>query len=132
MEKLKRPKKTEGETIRINSGCGHMYVTITKVNGKIFEVFASLGKGGGCAVAQLEGMTSAITVGLRYGVPVTEYIKQLENIRCVAPALDPNPEIDESEPILSCADAIAKALKWQNSVVKNEKKGEKGETNDKA
>jgi len=122
MEKLKRPKETEGKTIRINSGCGHMYVTITKVNGQIFEVFAHLGKGGGCAVAQLEGMTRAITVGLKYGVPVAEYIKQLENIRCVAPSLDPNPDIDESEPILSCADAIAKALKWQNNIEKEKGK----------
>ncbi len=123
MQKLRRPKQIEGVTIRINSGCGNMYVVINKVDGKIFEVFAHLGKAGGCAMSQLEATTRCITAGLRHGVPIEEYIKQLEFIRCTAPAFDQNPEVDEGEPILSCSDAIAKALKWQNSTKKESNNG---------
>ncbi len=122
MEKLKRPKVTEGKTHRFDTGCGHLYVTVNKTNGRIFELFAHLGKAGGCPVSQLEALTRSITTGLRHNVPVEEYIKQLEKICCPSSAWDINSETGEGEQITSCADAIAKALKWQNDIRKEDKK----------
>jgi ribonucleoside-diphosphate reductase alpha chain len=118
MEKIKRPKETQGTTTRVETGCGHLYVTVGKDNGNIIEVFATLGKAGGCAKAQGEAITRALTLGLKYGIPVEEFIKEFDNIRC------PSPAISEREQIYSCADAIAKVLKKE---VK--KKDDKAEVN---
>ena len=106
-KKLKRPKVTIGETVRTETGCGHLYVTIGKDNGVIIEVFASLGKAGGCPKGQLEALTRSISLGLKYGVPLEEYIQELIGIRCPSPTLVGNPELET----FSCADAIAKVLK---------------------
>jgi len=102
--KLKRPKITQGTTTRIETGCGHLYVTVGKDNGNIIEVFATLGKSGGCAKAQGEAITRSLSLGLKYGVPIEEYIKEFDNIRC------PSIGLDEGEQVVSCADAIAKVL----------------------
>jgi len=111
IEKLRRPKQTQGTSYRIEVGCGHLYVTAAKAEGNLIEIFATLGKSGGCAMSQLEGLTRSISLGLKYRVPVEEYIKELEFIRCPCPALDPNEEVSGSEEISSCSDAIAKVLK---------------------
>ena len=104
MEKKERPKVVTSKTIRIECGCGHLYVTIGRVDEELFEIFTALGKAGGCACSQNEAVTRCITTGLRYGVPVGEYTRQLKEIRC------PTMSIDEGEEILSCAHAIAVAL----------------------
>jgi len=107
--KRKRPKKVQSTTERIECGCGHLYVTIGKDGeGKIVEVFAVLGKAGGCAMAQNEALTRTISLGLKYGIPVREFVDELDNIRCSAFGLE------SGEPILSCADAIAYVLNREN------------------
>ncbi len=105
LKKIKRPKVITGSTRRIETGCGHLYVTVNKSEGKIIEVFATLGKSGGCAKAQGEAITRSLSLGLKYGVPVEEYIAEFDNIRC------PSPAWDNKEEVVSCADAIAKVLK---------------------
>ena len=104
-QKLKRPSTTQGTITKIETGCGHLYVTVGKDNGNIIEVFATLGKSGGCAKAQGEAITRSLSLGLKYGIPVEEYIKEFDNIRC------PSPALDNGIQVLSCADAIAKVLK---------------------
>lgn len=106
MEKAKRPKITNGITTRIATGCGNAYITCATVEGKSFEVFCSLGKTGGCASSQMEALTRSITVGLRYGVPIEEYIKQLKDIRCLSHSVDEN-----FGDVWSCPDAVSKVLK---------------------
>lgn len=94
-----------GITVKVPTGCGNMYIQMNWQNGKIFEVFATLGKTGGCATSQSEAVTRSVTVGLRCGVPVSEYIKQLGAIRC------PNPRPFPKETAVdSCADALSKTL----------------------
>ena len=112
VQKLKRPKTTQATVTRVETGCGHLYVTVGKDNGNIVEVFATLGKSGGCAKAQGEAITRALSLGLKYGIPVEEFIKEFDNIRC------PSPGLDELGDIASCADAIAKVLKKETE--KNE------------
>jgi ribonucleoside-diphosphate reductase alpha chain len=106
MEKRKRPSATMSFTDRVITGCGKVYITPgwDPKDNFLIEVFATLGKSGGCAYAHLEALTRAISLGLKFGVPLEEYIKELENIRC------PSPLTTEGVEILSCPDAVAKVL----------------------
>lgn len=103
--KPRRPLVLGGITVKVVTGCGNMYIQLNWYRGRLFEVFATLGRGGGCAVCQTEGLTRGITLGLKYGVPVAEYISQLRGIRCPTPMPFP-----KEHAVLSCPDAIAKTL----------------------
>jgi ribonucleoside-diphosphate reductase alpha chain len=100
----KRPSETKGTITKVNTGCGSLYITVAYDGHGIFEVFSTLGKSGGCAVAQLEAICRLITLALRSGVDVSQVVKQLRGIRC------PSISWEGGKSILSCADAIASVL----------------------
>jgi ribonucleoside-diphosphate reductase alpha chain len=100
----KRPTETKGTSTKVSTGCGSLYITVNYDDKGIFEVFSTLGKSGGCAVAQLEAICRLITLALRSGVDVAQVVKQLRGIRC------PSISWEGGKSILSCADAIASVL----------------------
>jgi ribonucleoside-diphosphate reductase alpha chain len=98
-----RPDVLKGTTPSIRTGCGKMYPTINFTpDGKPVEVFARLGKAGGCASSQCEAIGRLASAMLRYGMPVEIIIDQLQGICCSSGG---------GEEKRSCADAIAYALK---------------------
>jgi len=99
-----RPMVVSGVTRKISTGCGNLYVTMNEDETGLFEVFARLGKAGGCADAQLEAIGRLISLSLRSGLKTESIIKQLKAIRC------PSPLLARGGPLLSCPDAVAKAL----------------------
>ena len=99
-----RPKVTSGYTELVNTGCGHIYVTINSDEQGICEVFSSLGKAGGCASAQLEATCRLISLALRSGIEPSAIVKHLRGIRC------PSIAWEEGHAVLSCADAIGSVL----------------------
>ncbi|OGS19856.1 MAG: ribonucleoside-diphosphate reductase, adenosylcobalamin-dependent [Elusimicrobia bacterium RIFOXYA2_FULL_39_19] len=99
-----RPRATLGKTLMMKTGCGKMYVTINEDNIGVCEIFTQLGKSGGCTSSQAEAIGRLISLSLRSGIKADELISQLKGIRC------PTPMLAEGTAILSCADAVAKAL----------------------
>jgi ribonucleoside-diphosphate reductase alpha chain len=102
-----RPSRSpvlRGETREKVTGCGSLYVTVNEDDFGPREIFANMGKAGGCASASTEAIGRLISLAFRYGVPPDKIVKQLKGIRCHVPlGFGPNQ-------ILSCPDAIGKAL----------------------
>ncbi len=100
----KRPEVTTGTTQKIETGCGHMYVTINSDEKGACEVFIQMGKVGGCASAQLQSIARLISLSLRSNVSVESIIRQMKGIRC------PSPTWSKGKAVTSCSDAVAQAL----------------------
>ncbi len=99
-----RPERTTGVTELISTGCGKLYVTVNQDNLGFCEVFAQMGKTGGCASSQIESTGRLISLALRSGVKIDAIIKQITGIRC------PSSNWQNGSQVLSCPDAIAKVL----------------------
>jgi len=78
----------------------------------MFEVFASLGRTGGCSASQMSALTIAITMGIRHGVPPEVYIEKLKGVCC------PVVSYDDSVKYLSCPDAIAQVMEAELKKIK--------------
>ena len=101
----KRPSEIIGTTKLLKTGCGNLYVTINQdESGQPFEVFTNIGKAGGCASSQAEAIGRLISLSLRSNIDPKEITMQLIGISCHQPAWGSNGRV------LSCSDAIAKAL----------------------
>ena len=105
-DKKLRPKLVHGETTKIKTGCGNLYITLNKDGENPIEVFATLGKSGDCTRCQVEALTRCISTGLQYNVPLENFVKQLSGIRCPQPSFSGSKE----DSALSCPDAISRVL----------------------
>ena len=83
---MARPEILYGTTYKFKTGCGNMYITINRDGSTIQEVFAQLGKTGGCQSSQAQAICRLSSLGLRHGVPVEKVIEQLSGISCDKPA----------------------------------------------
>jgi ribonucleoside-diphosphate reductase alpha chain len=103
--KRKRPLVLNGSTRKMSSPLGDVYVTINEDEEKHpFEVFATLGKAGSIAMADVEAIGRLISLALRFGIPVHEVFTQLRGI-----SSDRAVGFGQNK-VLSLPDAIAQAI----------------------
>ncbi len=102
--KRDRPKALKGWTHQMQTGCGPLYVTINEDNTGLFELFTTMGKAGGCAASQSEAIGRMVSLAWRSGVQARQVVKQLLGISCHCPS-----GFGDNR-VLSCADAVAKAI----------------------
>jgi ribonucleoside-diphosphate reductase alpha chain len=104
-QKRKRPEVLAGSTRKVNSPLGDVYITINEdAQHRPFEVFATLGKAGSIAMADIEAIGRMISLALRSGIPIQEIHAQLRGIssdRAVGFG---------ANKVLSVPDAIAQAI----------------------
>ena len=103
--KRERPSMLKGRTIKMVCPLGDLYVTVNEDDtGRPFEVFCTLGKAGGAAMADSEAIGRLVSLSLRSGIPITAVRDQLRGISCDrAVGIGPNK-------VLSAPDAVAQAL----------------------
>ena len=99
-----RPSITEGQTRRMRTGDGTLYITVNKDENGLCEVFTTIGKAGGTVAAQTEAISRLISLALRSGIDPNSVINQLKGIS------GPNPTWEDGQLILSTPDAIGRAL----------------------
>ena len=100
-----RPEQLPSTTIRVPTGYGKLYVTITELDGKPFEVFCTLGKSGSSIMAKAEVVGRMSSLALRNGIHVKEVVDQLIGID------GGNPIHWKGALIKSIPDAVARVLK---------------------
>ncbi|MBR9981397.1 MAG: vitamin B12-dependent ribonucleotide reductase [Desulfatitalea sp.] len=99
-----RPETLEGFTTKIRTGYGHLYVTVTELDNRPFEVFATIGKSGRSTTAKTEAIGRLVSLALRSGVEVQQIVDQLKGIGGEYPIFQ------EDGLVLSIPDAIARVL----------------------
>jgi ribonucleoside-diphosphate reductase alpha chain len=99
-----RPRTVKGETTKYTTHLGKLLVTVNHVGGTPIEVIAVIGKSGQDINAMTEALGRAISVSLKFGVPISEITKQLTGISGGGVAWD------EGKKIVSVPDAIGQAL----------------------
>ncbi|PKN33437.1 MAG: ribonucleoside-diphosphate reductase, adenosylcobalamin-dependent [Deltaproteobacteria bacterium HGW-Deltaproteobacteria-19] len=107
--KRERPKVLKGWTYQMQTGCGPLYVTVNEDSSGLFELFTTMGKAGGCAASQSEAIGRMVSLAWRSGLQARQVIKQLHGISCHSPS-----GFGENR-VLSCADAVAKAIQYHLS-----------------
>ncbi|MBC7349006.1 MAG: adenosylcobalamin-dependent ribonucleoside-diphosphate reductase [Candidatus Aminicenantes bacterium] len=107
-----RPVSLPSITDKIKTGLGNLYVTITFLNDKPFEVFTSIGKSGYSTMADAEAIGRLISLALRSGVEPKEVILQLKGIG------GSEPVFTEGGLVQSIPDAVAKVLERHLGEVK--------------
>lgn len=86
----------------VRTACGTMEVYITTRENQVYEVRISMGKAGGCASSQIDGLSGLLDLCFSAGVEnmLDEVIKQIGGIKCYP----------SNDVATSCADAASQAL----------------------
>lgn len=100
----KRPDVMHGFTHRVQTGLGTLYLTVNEMDGKPFEVFATIGKSGHSVTAKAEAIGRLVSLALRSGIDVRDITAQLRGIG------GEHPVFRRKGLLLSIPDAVAWVL----------------------
>jgi len=111
-----RPDVVYGFTQKVQTGLGDLYLTVNEVEGKPFEVFATIGRSGRSITAKAEAIGRLVSLALRSGVHVRDVVGQLKGIG------GEHPVFQKKGLLLSIPDAVAWVL--ENRYLKESKPAE--------
>lgn len=100
----RRPDFVTGFTQKVQTGLGGMYLTVNEVDGKPFEIFATIGKSGHSVTAKAEAIGRLVSLAFRSGIDVSDVVGQLKGIG------GEHPIFQKKGMLLSIPDAIAWVL----------------------
>jgi ribonucleoside-diphosphate reductase alpha chain len=95
---------------------GKLYITVTELDGKPFEVFATIGKSGRSTTAKTEAIGRLVSLALRSGIRVEKIVEQLKGIG------GEHPVFQQGALVLSIPDGIARILEKRYMDKKGAKK----------
>ncbi len=78
VEPMTLPKKRSGETIKLKTANGTLYITGNKVDGKLVEIFLSMGKAGQVENLLINTLSKVISKSLQYHIPPGIILEQME------------------------------------------------------
>ncbi len=105
-----RPRCLRSTTTMLNTEYGELFVTVSvDEEGRPYEVFGRLGKGGSFQSGVTELACRLISLHLRRNTPVEEIIHQCRGIQEMQPFYNVMPDGD-SVPVLGIGDGIAHVL----------------------
>ena len=106
-----RPRSLPSTTTKLLTEFGSLFVTVSvDEDGKPFEVFGFLGKGGSFQHGVTELACRLISLHLRRGTPLEEVIDQCQGIQEMQPFFNQMPD-GRSVAVLGLGDGIAHILK---------------------
>ena len=80
-DEFSRPARLTGETSRLNTSMGTMYLTVNRDDsGTPREVFVNVGKAGSDVMAMGEAVGRLVSVGLQNGIPLSKIAGQLVGV----------------------------------------------------
>lgn len=98
-----RGNDLKGTTRKAKTGCGNSYITVNYDDtGYPIEVFKQVSTKGGCD-AMSEGLARMVSMALRYGIDMSEIVKQLRSVKCAN-------AIAKNVGCLSCPDLMGRVL----------------------
>lgn len=111
-----RPRVLGGKTHKIRTAHGSLYITVNKMNGRVYEVFANGGKNGSEDSVNIEALTRAMSISLQSGTPIDAIVETLIGLNSGQGVWD---KLDDSEEksvlIKSTPDAVARILQHHYS-----------------
>ena len=110
-----RPDVVYGFTQKVRTGLGELYLTVNEVDGKPFEVFATIGRSGRSITAKAEAIGRLVSLALRSGIDVRDVVKQLKGIG------GEHPVFQKKGLLLSIPDAVGWVL--QNRYLQGRRAG---------
>jgi hypothetical protein len=107
-EEIPRPDKLSGFTYQKSVACGHLFITINDdPDGRPFEVFIILGKGGLCKSCMMNAIAMLVSHDLQKGLSLNNHIKILSGMRCDKAIAGMN---NHGTTVLSCADGVSQVF----------------------
>ncbi|WP_372494116.1 adenosylcobalamin-dependent ribonucleoside-diphosphate reductase [Fuchsiella alkaliacetigena] len=104
-----RPLLANGQTVKYDTGCGKMYLTINVEDDGPIETFLTTGSGGGCSV-MTEAVSRLTSMALRSGIDAREIIDQLRSTS-TCPSFMYQKGKGKKLIGRSCSDVVGRALK---------------------
>ncbi len=115
MSVRERPDIVYGFTQKVRTGLGELYLTVNEVDGKPFEVFATIGRSGRSITAKAEAIGRLVSLALRSGIDVRDVVSQLKGIG------GEHPVFQKKGLLLSIPDAVGWVL--ENRYLQGHSKG---------